>query len=374
MPDQKLVGQNYTPPDLVAKVTGPREVRRGLPRRRHAVRQAARSARCRTRACARIDTRAALAMPGVKAILTADDLPDLRGAERALTNEPLYQGEPILAVAAVDELTAAEAIERIDARSRAAAVRRRSGREPAAGRRQRPPRRQRLVSGAAGRRQAPAAPPPRPKLQTLKWTDADFAAARRRRAADGQGAGRVVVRRSRRRLQGRRASSSTKPSSCSPPAISRWKRAARWPTGRTASCILHGSTQSVARTVDPLASWLGIDAVEHRADQRVLRRRLRQQGRRRGLDGDSGAAVEEGRRAGDDAHQPRGGALHRPRAHRHGRPRQGRLPQGRTHHRARSLHRRGQRSVRADGRLSVGRQRRVAHLAAARRCAGAASP
>jgi CO/xanthine dehydrogenase Mo-binding subunit len=61
-----------------------------------------------------VDTRAALAMPGVKAILTADDLPDLRGAERALTNEPLYQGEPILAVAAVDEATAAAAIERID--------------------------------------------------------------------------------------------------------------------------------------------------------------------------------------------------------------------------------------------------------------------
>ena len=33
--------------------------------------------------------------------------------ERALTNEPLYEGEPILAVAAVDESTAAEAIERI---------------------------------------------------------------------------------------------------------------------------------------------------------------------------------------------------------------------------------------------------------------------
>ena len=52
-------------------------------------------------------------MPGVRAILTADDLPDLEGAERALTNEPVYAGEPILAVAAVDELTAAEAVERI---------------------------------------------------------------------------------------------------------------------------------------------------------------------------------------------------------------------------------------------------------------------
>src|SRR5437667_4521044 len=75
----------------------------------------------------RIDASAALAMPGVKAILTADDMPppadvvtDLgvtikanTRSELALTNEPLYQGEPILAVAAVDELTAAEAIERI---------------------------------------------------------------------------------------------------------------------------------------------------------------------------------------------------------------------------------------------------------------------
>src|SRR5438046_2459830 len=75
-----------------------------------------------------IDTSAALAMPGVKAILTADDLlapadivTDLGQTiranpkgERALTNEPLYEGEPILAVAAVDEYTAAEAIEKID--------------------------------------------------------------------------------------------------------------------------------------------------------------------------------------------------------------------------------------------------------------------
>ena len=66
-----------------------------------------------------IDTSEALAMPGVKAILTVDDLPapadamtDLgqvipanKLAERGLTNDPVYQGEPILAVCAVDELT-----------------------------------------------------------------------------------------------------------------------------------------------------------------------------------------------------------------------------------------------------------------------------
>jgi len=75
----------------------------------------------------RIDTSAALAMPGVKGIITLDDLPaagdvisDIgavtkatKETERGLTMEPLYEGEPILAVAAVDELTAAEAIEKI---------------------------------------------------------------------------------------------------------------------------------------------------------------------------------------------------------------------------------------------------------------------
>jgi CO/xanthine dehydrogenase Mo-binding subunit len=61
-----------------------------------------------------IDTRSALALKGVVAVLTADDLPKIDPPdEPMLTNEPLYAGEPILAVAAVDETTAAEAIERI---------------------------------------------------------------------------------------------------------------------------------------------------------------------------------------------------------------------------------------------------------------------
>src|SRR5881409_3401291 len=125
----------------------------------------------------RIDTSAALAMPGVKAILTADDLPDLRGAERALTNEPLYQGEPILALAAVDEETAAAAIERIDldleplpfvvdpvdSLRPGSSNGRLEGNVwfPAPGP---------AAPGAGG-------PPPRPKLQTLKWTEQDFANA-----------------------------------------------------------------------------------------------------------------------------------------------------------------------------------------------------
>ena len=68
-----------------------------------------------------IDTSDALAMPGVKAILLPEDVPGpkdqvndmgqtLRAnpyTERALASEPLYQGEPVLAVCAVDEAKAA---------------------------------------------------------------------------------------------------------------------------------------------------------------------------------------------------------------------------------------------------------------------------
>ena len=103
-----------------------RRIRRRLSSRGHAVRQLP-SARCRMRASPASTPARRCALPGVKAILTADDLPGPAGGvadngaaiqassfnERALTNEPLYRGEPILAVAAVDELTAAEAIERI---------------------------------------------------------------------------------------------------------------------------------------------------------------------------------------------------------------------------------------------------------------------
>src|SRR5438132_1613457 len=68
-----------------------------------------------------------MAMPGGKAIRRAADMPGAAAgatlgegvqasviSERGLTDEPLYWGEPVLAVAAVDELTASEAIEKIE--------------------------------------------------------------------------------------------------------------------------------------------------------------------------------------------------------------------------------------------------------------------
>src|SRR6266516_2989468 len=126
MADKKLIGQNYTTPDLVAKVTGKAKYAEDYRVEGMLFAKLLVSPMPHARV-KRLDTSAALAMPGVKAILTADDMPGAAvgatlgenvqataQAERGLTNEPLYHGEPVLAVAAVDEATAAEAIEKID--------------------------------------------------------------------------------------------------------------------------------------------------------------------------------------------------------------------------------------------------------------------
>ena len=123
---KKLVGQDYSTPDLRAKVTGRSKYAEDFRAEGMLFARLVLSPYSHAR-IRRIDTSAALAMPGVKAILTADDVPGPKDqvndagqvikanprSEKALTNEPLYQGEPVLAVAAVDELTAAEAIEKI---------------------------------------------------------------------------------------------------------------------------------------------------------------------------------------------------------------------------------------------------------------------
>jgi len=123
----KLIGKNYTTPDLYAKVTGQAKYAEDFRADGMLFCKLLLSPMPHARV-KRIHADEALAMPGVKAILTANDLPApadtltdngtvikaSKWGERGLTNEPVYQGEPILAVAAVDELTAAEAIEKIE--------------------------------------------------------------------------------------------------------------------------------------------------------------------------------------------------------------------------------------------------------------------
>ncbi len=121
-----LIGKNYPTADLHAKVTGQAKYAEDYRAEGMLFCKLLLSPMPHARV-RHIDAREALAMPGVKAIITADDVPapadsiDDNGnavkaskwSERALTMEPLYHGEPVLAVAAVDELTAADAIERI---------------------------------------------------------------------------------------------------------------------------------------------------------------------------------------------------------------------------------------------------------------------
>ena len=123
----RLIGHDYKTPDLIAKVTGRSKYAEDFRAEGMLFCRLVLSQMPHGR-IRRIDASRALAMPGVKAVLTADDIPAQadflndngqtikanQWGERALTNEPMFFGAPILAVAAVDELTCAEAIEKID--------------------------------------------------------------------------------------------------------------------------------------------------------------------------------------------------------------------------------------------------------------------
>lgn len=105
-----LIGKDYTPPDIHAKVTGTAKYAEDFKVDGMVYCRLLTSPIPHARVVS-IDASEALKLPGVVGILTADDVPRLPGVERQiLTNEPVYVGEPILAVAAVDEKTAEDAI------------------------------------------------------------------------------------------------------------------------------------------------------------------------------------------------------------------------------------------------------------------------
>ena len=171
MADERLIGKNYVTPDLVAKVTGRAKYAEDFRADGMLFCKLLLSPMPHARV-RRIDTRAALATSGVKAILTADDLPEAaRGDIPALTNEPLYEGEPILAVAAVDELTAVQAIERIDLDLEPLpfVVDPLDSLRPGG-----PNARTEGNIWVPAPPSGPNAPPGRPQIQTLKWTEEDF--------------------------------------------------------------------------------------------------------------------------------------------------------------------------------------------------------
>ena len=109
-----LIGRDFTPPDLHAKVTGRAKYAEDIRADGMLFCRLLTSPMPHARVL-NIDASEALEMEGVVAILTADELPDVTApGNTILTNEPLYVGAPILAVAAVDETTAQNAIAAIN--------------------------------------------------------------------------------------------------------------------------------------------------------------------------------------------------------------------------------------------------------------------
>jgi xanthine dehydrogenase molybdenum-binding subunit len=283
MADTKLVGGNYTTPDLVAKVTGKAKYAEDFRAEGMLWTKLLLSPMPHARVVS-IDTSAAMAMPGVKAILTVDDLPKPQAgaslgegitastiSERGLTMEPMYEGEPILAVAAVDELTAAEAIEKIvvEYEPLSFAV------DPIASLRPGGPNARSTgnvwvrpapppppAAGAAPTGQAPAAgrgaPPPRPEVQEFKWTQQDFDDAPEGQMPLGKhtdewsygdleagfAKAKVVIDRT---WVGQNTSHQV---------LEPRSAMAYWQNGKL---YLHAGTQSTVQTVPSIARWVGIE-------------------------------------------------------------------------------------------------------------------
>jgi xanthine dehydrogenase molybdenum-binding subunit len=282
--EKRLVGQNYTTPDLVAKVTGKAKYAEDYRADGMLFCKLLLSPMPHARV-KRLDTSAALAMPGVKAILTADELPGAADSvtdagtvikastlnERALSNEPMYRGEPVLAVAAVDELTATDAIEKIDIEFEPLpfavdplVTLRPGGPNPRVEGNvwMTPPPAPPPAGAAAGGRGAGApTAPPRPEVKELKWTEADFA-----EYADGKlPMGKPATSWSYGDVEAGFKEAAlvldetfVTPSTPNAPLESR-SAMAYWQNGKL---YMHCSTQSTTQTVPAIARWVGIKPEE----------------------------------------------------------------------------------------------------------------
>jgi len=269
---QKLVGVNYTTPDQLGKVTGAAKYAEDF--------RADGMLFCRLLVSPmpharvkRINAAAALAMPGVKALITAEDLPPpadfvtdtgaviraSKWAERALTMEPLFQGDPILAVAAVDELTAAEAIEKIEIEFEQLPFvvspldSLRPGGPNARGDGNawiKPP------PGPAKPGEAPGPPPP--EVREIKWTAADFAAAGEGRLPMGQPSDQWSYGDIEAGFKSAALvldETFVTPNTSHQPMETR-SVLAYWQNGKV---FIHTGTQSTMQTVPAISRWLGIE-------------------------------------------------------------------------------------------------------------------
>ena len=247
MASYKLIGKDFTPPDLVGKVTGKAKFAEDFRPAGMLFVKLLRSPMPHAK-MRKIDTRNALALKGVVVIATADDVPKAHPPEEPmLTNEPLYAGEPILAVAAVDETTAAEAVERIKIDLQPLPF---------------------VIDPLETLR--PGGPDPRSdgnvanrelKLQTIKWTARDFAGVNQGKLPMGKPAeewqyGDIEAgfKQADLILEETFVTQALSHHSMEPRTAM-----AYWQNGKL---YLHGSSQSVSFAVPGIAKLLGIDPAQ----------------------------------------------------------------------------------------------------------------
>ncbi|MGA2204823.1 MAG: molybdopterin cofactor-binding domain-containing protein [Terriglobales bacterium] len=261
----KLIGKNYPTPDLYAKVTGQAKYAEDFRAEGMLFCKLLLSPMPHARV-RRIHADAALRMPGVKAILTANDLPApadtltdngtvikaSKWGERGLTMEPVYQGEPILAVAAVDELSAAEAIEKIQIDFEPLPfvvdpldTLRPGGPNP-------------RTDGNVWTRPATPQGPGAPVVTEMKWTEADFAELKHGRLPMGKtpdewsyGDLDSGFKNSALVLDETFVTPDT-----SHQTLETRSAMAYWQNGKV---YIHTGTQSTAQTLPAIARWLNID-------------------------------------------------------------------------------------------------------------------
>ncbi len=293
----RLLGHNYVTPDLVAKVTGKAKYAEDFQAEGMVFIKLMPSPRPHAKVIS-IDASAALAMPGVHGILTAKDLPvpappagpppaaagaaarpagapaaaatpaagaaapapaagaaapaaPAAGAapappmpqEYALTDEPVYEGEPILAIAADSEELAAEAIDKIVVEFEALPF---------------------VIDPLEGMR--PGSPNGRtqgnvfvgPSMKTIKWTAADMATVDAGKFPVGAEATETLVfgdiEKGFKEADLIVERDMYQQTTSHQPLESR-SAMAYWQNGK---CHLHVSTQSLARTVASVAGWVGV--------------------------------------------------------------------------------------------------------------------
>jgi CO/xanthine dehydrogenase Mo-binding subunit len=240
----ELLGHDFIPPDVYGKVTG--RARYAEDFRRDGMLFCRLLASPMPHARVRdVDISAALAMPGVVDVLLPEDVPEQEGlANNILTYEPHFVGEPILAVAAIDETTAQNAIEaiRLDIEPLDFCT------DPL----------ESLRPGGPNARTGGNVNMPGEGLREIKWTAADFAAAAEGHLPMGQpgeewsyGDVEAGFAEATLVLDESFVTASTSHHSMEPRTAM-----AYWENGK---CFVYGSSQSQSLPLPGLANYIGIE-------------------------------------------------------------------------------------------------------------------